>query len=532
VASLAAVALAISTVVLLIACANVGGLLLGRAGVRGREIGIRLALGAGRRRLVRQLLTESLLLAVVAGLAGLLLATWTTSALVHAAGVPFPLDVRPTPAVLGGTVLVTLLASLLFGTMPALHASRPRIAGTLESVGAGTNRRRSRMQHLFAVAQVALSLALLATAGLLVRSVQAASAEARADTFPEHVLTASFDLASQGYATERQWDFAQELLRRVRALPGVQAASLGSQVPGRGTRYTTVFVPGSTEAGGRPPLVRMDSVWPGYVRTMGMTLLAGRDLSDADGPGTGRVALANEAFIARYWPGERGIGRQFHFGDPTGAVVTIVGVVKERQRAGDTANDPSLYLARPQQAASRIPMAILVRASGPAEALAPSLRQVMSQLDPSVPLYDVATLRQVFDLHLLPRKAASSALDIFGGLALFLAAVGVYGLSAWTVSRRQREIGIRMALGASRGCVLRMVMRDAARIAAQGCIVGLLLAAAATRLIAGMVTGAVLADGVMYVAVTAIVSGMVFLASYVPARRATRVDPAVVLRVE
>ena len=535
---LAGVAFAIAGVVLLIACANVGGLLLGRAAARGREIGIRLALGADRGRLARQLLTESVLLAVVAGGLGLVLATWTTGLLVAAVGVPFTLDVRPNLPTLAGTLGISMAAALVFGLAPALYAggSRRGPSGLLPLLGGGAvtagNRQRARLRRSFAAGQVALSLALLATAGLLVRSVQAASREAARDPNLERILAASVDLPAQGYSTARQLAFSQELLERLQEVPGVQVASLGTSVPGGNTMYSLVFAEGRPAHPGERPFTRVAWVFPRYFQALGQHVVRGRDFQQGDQRGAPLVAVVNETFARKCWPGEEPIGKRLRLGAPGGSGYEVVGVVRDQGDGPREPAVPAVFFARPQQAEMVVPALVVIRTAGPASRLAPELRRIVREMDPALPLFGVATVRQLLDQHLLPKRAASAALNMFGGLALCLASIGVYGLIAWMAGSRQREIGVRVALGATRAQVVGLIMAEGGRIALWGGATGLVLAVAATRLVSGMVTGAVLGDAAMFAGAGAIVLGAVAVASYLPARRATRVDPAVILRAE
>jgi predicted permease len=532
VASLAAVAFTISAVVLLIACANVSALLLGRSTVRTREIGIRLALGAGRGRIVRQLVTESLLVSLAAGLVALVLAWWTTRALVAALGVPFPMGTTPDLATLMGTLAVSGAAAVLFGLAPALHASRGSLVAALGPAGtAGATRGRARLQRASAVFQVALSLALLAAAGGLVRTARAGLVAADADPDAARILAASIDLADQGYPAARQCSFASELAGAVQSLPGVEACSLAMIAPGRGAMYGTIET-GAAGDPGRPLLARSDWVWSDYFRTMGMAVVRGRDFSPADTAGSPQVAVVNEALARMLWPGQEPIGQLLRFGPSDAAPQTVVGVVRDRSRRAGEKREPAVFLPRGQIADDRQPWVLLVRTSGPAAALAPSLRQAVRRIDPSLPLFDVATLREIEGERLRPRQAAAGAVNVLGAVALLLAALGVYGLVSWRAARRHREIGVRMALGATRGDVLRMVASDGLRIGATGSAVGLGLGAVAARLVSALTGGSAVPDVTMLLAVTTVVWLAVSVASCVPARRATRVNPADALRAE
>jgi len=301
--------------------------------------------------------------------------------------------------------------------------------------------------------------------------------------------------------------------------------------PGRGAMYRTVFG-GGEAAAGRAPVARVDWVSPGYFRTMGMAIVRGRDLAASDAEGSPAVAVVNEALARSWWPGEDPLGKQFRFTPSDPLAYTVVGVVRARRGLAGATQRPAAFFSRRQLADGRRPWTLLARTAGPAVALGNGLRQIVRQMDAAVPLYEVATLRQIEGEHLSSREAASGAVNLLGGVALLLAAIGVYGLVSWRTARRQREIGVRMALGATRLDVLRLVASDGAGVAASGSIAGLALGAAAARVMAGVSGGSPAADVPMLLAVTAGVWLVVFAASCLPARRATRVNPSEVLRAE
>ncbi|HSK11234.1 MAG TPA: FtsX-like permease family protein, partial [Vicinamibacterales bacterium] len=418
---------------------------------------------------------------------------------------------------------------ILFGLVPALHATQGSLAATLGAAGAaGGTRGRMRLQRLSAISQIALSLALLATAGVLLRSVGAAARAADADEQAGRIISGTLDLAGQGYNTARQRALIAELLDRLRQLPGVESCSATAFGPGQGRMYTGVVVDGQPGDPARPSLVEVTWTLPDYFQTMGMPLVRGRDLGKDHVAG---AAVVNEAFARKYWPGEDPIGKPLWMGPRTSPPRTVVGVVRTSGE-GDQSQPPVLFVPRLELPEETLPWAIVAKTTGAAAPLAPVLRELVAQLDTSLPLFDLATLRQSRAHALAPRRAASGVLNIFGGLALLLASIGVYGLIGWQLARRRREIGVRMALGASRADVLRMVVGDGGRLAAIGVAIGLALALAATRLMSGLVSGAAASDIPMLLAVSAIVGVVVCAASYLPARRVTRVNPAEVLRAE
>jgi predicted permease len=523
---------AVSGLVLMIACANVAGLMLGRAASRGHEIAIRVALGAGRGRLVRQLLTESLLVSVAAGMLGLLLSVWATRGLVAVVGVPFPIDVTPDWTMLAATLAVSAVAAMTFGLLPAYSTVHGRPASALGTAAvAGSSRRRARLQRAFVVAQVALSLVLLTSAGVLLRSLQSAERIERARDEPDRILAASFDLSAQGYPTARQQGLAAELVEAVRAMPQVEAASLAAFVPGRGDIYSPVAVDGAAARQART-LARVNYVWRDFFRAFGMPLVRGRDFDENDRPGAPLAAVVNEGFARQYWAGDEAIGKQLRLGSHGAAALTVVGVVGDGVRASDDQGVPEVFVARQQQPESVLPFALVVRTRGPAMSVVAPVRSAVQRLDATLPLFDVSTLREVLDERRTPIRAASTVLNVFGGLALLLASIGIYGLVAWVVERRQREIGVRMALGATPNGIVRMTLAEGLRLGLLGTAVGLLLAVATTRMLASMVTGAVAGDLVMFGGACGLSIGVVLVASFLPARRASLVHPSVVLRVE
>jgi predicted permease len=528
--------------VLLIACANIANLLLSRATARRREIAIRLALGAGRWRLIRQLLTESVLLAMIGGGAGLLLAGWGADLLMtFKPPLPFPieLDLQGDWRMFGFMFGLSLLTGIVFGLAPALAASRPDVIGSLkdESGAANTGGRRGRLRGALVVTQVALSLLLLICAGLFLRSLRnASSIDPGFDA--DNLLALSMDLQLQGYDETKGRNFTGQLLDRVRSLPGVVSASLTDQLPlgldGGARRGMTVE--GYTAQPGESSEINSSFVSPGYFETLRIPLLQGRTFQNQDNANAPGVALINEAFARRYWPGQQPLGKRIQMGAVRSGVndapyMTVVGVVKDGKYAtlGEEAT-PFIYLNLAQNYGPS-PTLIARTRGNPLDSL-PAVCGEAAALDKNLPLYDVKTMRQHLGLALLPARLAGSVLGVFGLVALTLAAAGIYGVMAYSVAQRTREIGIRMALGANARDVLRLVARQGMTLVLIGMAIGLTAALAMTQLLKSLLFGVSATDPLTFGAIALLLAAVALLACWIPARRATKVDPMVALRRE
>jgi putative ABC transport system permease protein len=534
------VLLAAVALVLLIACANVASLLLARATRRSREIATRAALGASRARLVRQLLAESLLLATVGGGLGLLVARWGIDALGVTAGAAVPradeisLDAR----VLLFTLGLSLLTAIVFGLAPALRATRVDFHTTLKE-GASTSASRQRARSALVVAEVALSLVLLVGVGLLLRSLVALL-----DVAPgfetRHLLTASINLPDARYPKAKEFvAFHSRLMERLRGLPGVTAASVSSGLPlDDGDTVMEVHVDGAVvPADGQNPSARWRLVSPGYFRTMGIPILSGRDLEERDIAETGpdrreiRGVVISEAMARICWPGQDPIGRQFHPWSPKNAAVTVVGVAGDvRLRALDTTPEPAVYMSF--TLGTWNPMQVVMRTTGDPEALAGTLRTEVRAIDPGVPVAGIRTMDDVIEGSTASRRFTMTLLGVFAGVAVLLAGIGLFGLMAYLVAQRTHDIGVRMALGARHGDILRLILGHAMLLAGLGILAGVAGALALTRTMGSMLFGVGARDP-LTLAATALLLGLVALAaSWVPARRAVRVDPMVALRCD
>ncbi|HEV3469188.1 MAG TPA: ABC transporter permease [Pyrinomonadaceae bacterium] len=528
--------MAVVGLVLLIACANLGGLLVARAAVRRRETAIRQALGAGRLRLVRQWLTESVLLGVLGGALGLLLALWGNDLMVaYAQGTPLAaLDLGIDYRVLAFTSAASVATGVVFGLAPALQASRLDIVTALKSEDAlgHAGARRSRLRAAFVAAQVALSAVLLVGAGLFIRSLQ--SAHSIDPGFRvERALTVPVNLGLLRYEEGEGRGFYRELLARVGALAGVESASL-VRFPPLGFSYAQgqVFAEGrELRPGEEGTTVGFNVVGPGYLRTMGTPLLRGREFAEADRAGAPGVAVVSEALADALWPGQDALGKRLSFEGTRGPFLEVVGVARDvKYRSLGDAARPYLYLPVLQSYEPR--MTLVVRTEGEPQALAGAVREQVRALDANLPVADVRTLGEQLALSLLPSRAAAWTLGGFGLLALALAAIGIYGVVSYAVAQRTREIGVRVALGAQRRDVLRLVMGEGMLVVGLGVAAGLLLSLAATRVVAGFLYGVGATDPLTFAGVPLLLGAIALAAGYLPARRAAKVDPAVALRHE
>ncbi len=528
--------------VLLIACANVANLLLARSGARQREIAVRTALGAGRRRLVRQMLTESVLLAAAGGAAGVVLAYWGVKMCVHLApaGYPFLRNSALGAPVLAFTAGLSLATAIIFGLAPALVATK---AGALHealkegSRGSGESLSRNRFRAALVVGEVALALVLLAGAGLLIRSFARLNSVSPGFD-PKGVLTASITLPPAKYpAPPQRVIFYRQLMERLSAAPGVQATAVVSLLPLSGSNTGTgIFVEG------RPyprvqdaPIIWMRLASGSYFRAMNIPLKRGRLFTERDDGTAPPVAIINETLARRHWPNEDPVGKRFATGLPrdgsSPSWITVVGVVGDlRHMKLNQEADAEVFWPYTQPPLGG--MNIVVRTSSDAARFAPQLRAAVAGLDRDLPLSQVRNMEQVLANSIAPQRFSVWVLGVFAGLALALAAVGVYGVMSFSVTRRTREIGIRAALGAGRADVLKMVVGQAMALAGAGLALGLAGAFALTRLMRSMLYEVAPTDPLVFAGVAVTLAAVAALASYIPARRAARVDPLVALRYE
>jgi putative ABC transport system permease protein len=526
--------------VLLIACVNVANLLLAAAASRQKEIALRTALGAGRGRMVRQLLTESALLAATGGALGLLLAYWGLRAIAVwiPDDVPIAHRVAIDPRILLFTLGVTLLTGLLAGLVPALQMTRPDLAESLrDGTRAGSSTSRGgRTRRALVVLETALAVLLVAGAGLLVRSFArliAVDPGFRA----EGVLALEISLPDSKYPNgEKETAFADALLERLRALPGVTSAGMISTLPVGGSEEIE-----GLEIEGRPrpkpseiPLADYRRVSPGYFETLGIRRLAGRLLDDHDAKGKQLVAVVGETLARAYWPGDDPLGKRFRlggFGAHDEPWLQVVGVVNDvRQAALQIDPRPQVYVPQAQRSTSE--QAFVLRTAGDPKNLIAAARSAVYAVDRDQPVSRVIPMSQILSASVAGRRFNMVLLGMFAVLALVLAAVGIYGITAYSVAQRTREMGLRMALGAQRGTVLALVLREAGSLALVGVGAGLVLAFAATRVMASLLFGVGATDPVTFGSVTAALAAVSLFAAWVPGRRATEVDPMVALRTE
>ncbi|HEX5724089.1 MAG TPA: ABC transporter permease [Longimicrobiaceae bacterium] len=522
--------------VLLIACANVANLLLARTAARRRELAVRASLGAGRGRLARQLLTETVLLALAGGAVGVLMAFWTTNVLAGfrpPAGESVRLDTGPSLPVLAFCLGLALLTGTVLGAVAALRAGRGDLVPALKAQPGSDGGGRIGVRGVLVATQVALAVVLLVGAGLFLRSLR--NLQAVDPGFgARNVLLASVDLESAGYDAERGRAFYDRLLEAVRGLPGVEGATLARTVtpqPG-GSRYDGMEVEGYVPAEGEVVGFDVNVVGAGYFETLDVPLLRGRGFTAADREGAPRVMVVNETMARRYWPGADPLGRYVRLGtESTAPRLQVVGVARDGKYRG-LREEPTTNAYFPLAQAFRPSMTLLVRARGEPAALAGAVRAEVRVLDPSLAVFDVRTLREHLGQAMSQERMAATLVTGFGSLALLLAAVGVFGVLAYWVAQRSREIGIRMALGASRRGVLRLVLGRGMAFVAAGLAAGIAAAFALTRLAGSLLYGVSPTDPATFAAVAAVLGGVALLAGWLPAARAARVDPMVALRQE
>jgi predicted permease len=522
--------------VLLIACGNVANLLLARAAGRAREMAIRLALGAGRAVLVRQLLTESLLLALAGGMLGLTLAPWMTAVLskVWNQHLAFVVDWQ----VLAFALAASLLCVLVCGLAPAWAASSTNVAGVLKDGTPGSGRGRGRLQRIFVVAQVALSVALVAAGALVLGSMR--RIVSIPPGFEKNVVMISMDVSLLGYTAYRGTQFFTDLARRVAALPGVRSVSLGKSSPAADwTDRVNVYRPGEMPAEGsteEPAAIRADrnTVAPSYFATLGIPLIAGRDFTAADREGSAPVAIVSQALAKRLWRGGNAIGRQVLMAADTRMAprpLEVIGVAADAHYRTLLDEPPSvLYIPLSQNYDSISRLMVAVNGA-PGDFKEP-LRRAVQQFHPDLPVRSASTVQEQIDQSLWQRRAVADVLALFGVLALVLACTGIHGVVAHSTAQRAREIGIRMALGAKRGDVLREIAGRAVRMALVGIAIGIGLAAWAKPAVSGYLYRAEGVNAITFGAVAVLFVAIALLAAALPARRAASIDPSSALRME
>jgi predicted permease len=525
--------------VLLIACVNVANLLLARATTRGREIAIRTAMGAGRIRVVRQLLTESLLLAITAGVLGTALAIWCSDILVRLSpeNLPRVAEIHMDGWALAFTASLSLLTGILFGLAPALQSTHSNIVEALKEGSLSTTAGRSRhgLRSSLVIVEMALALILLVSAGLLIRSLLRLQG-VNPGFDPHNVMTASLDLPDAKYSDAKKEEFFRELIPQLQVLPGVQSAAAVFPLPMSGDEIRTSFqIEGRPVVKAEEPHTSIRVVTPNYFSTMRIPVLQGRDFTDRDEEKSTPVLIVNDAFARQFFPGENPIGKHVEAGISTGSsqkqmreIVGVVGNVKFQDLTSEWTQES--YIPYAQLPFGSV--TIVARSAKDPEGLAKPMASAVQSLDKDLPAYAPKTVEQYLNGTIAVPRFNTFLLAIFAGLAMILTAVGLYGVISYTVAQRTHEIGIRMALGAQPGDMLRLVISQGMRLALFGVGLGLAAALALTRFLSSLLFGVSSTDPLSFASVVALLFAVVFLACYIPARRAMRVDPMVALRYE
>jgi predicted permease len=519
----------VTGLLLVIACANVASLLLVRAAARRKEIAIRLSIGAGRFRLIRQFLTESLLLALAGGALGLLLSLWAKDLLATFYNTNNGYDLSLSPRVVVYALALTLCTGLLFGLLPALQATRHDLARALKDDGGSQSPRRHRLRGALVIGQVALSLALLVAAGLLVRSESNIHKGANFD--PQQVVMFGLRPRLLNYSPEKAQAYTREVARRLEATPGVQSVTMT-----RGVRFASlsggddrIRTPEQAPQRAEDQLrVFNHEVAPRFFETLKIPLLEGREFNEGDRPGAPRVAVINETLARRLWLQGPALERTLILNDQR---YQVVGVSKNAQ-LHNALDGPQPFLYLPYWQEPQIDARLLIRVAGDPQTMLPSLRRVIVAVDPQVPLGEAMTLSRLINAEFKSVMLTSAVVTWAGALALFLSMLGLYGVLAFAVAERTREIGIRMALGAKRGDVLRLVIAQGLRLALTGVGIGFLAAYAATRLIKSLLYGVSATDALTFIVTALSLLVIASLACWIPARRATKVDPLLALRCD
>ena len=534
------VLMATAVIVLLIACANLAGLLAARAAARQREMAIRLSVGANRARLVQQLLVEGVILAGVGTAAALVALQWTSGLLMGFAPpseLPIRLDVAIDGRVVAFTAAVAIATVLLFALVPAFFTTATNLSGALrDSGGSGRAFTRSRLRRGLVAAQVALSITLLVGAGLCVRSLWSARV-ATPGFVADHVLVGWIDLLSANYSVDEGREYYRRVLDRVRSLPGVQSASFGSRIPlgfiGGSSNNLTVdgYQPAETER----VFAGINRVGPDYFTTLQIPLLAGRDIAESDVRGQPSVAVITEAMARRFWPNGNALGGRFFFGRPVEGrapdYITVVGIARDvKQRTMNEAPQSTVYL--PLRQFFAMDTILHVRTAGDLSALAGDVQRVVRAIDPRVPFYNVSLLEDHTAAATFQQELAANLLVVFGGLALLLAAVGSYGVLSFLVGQRRREIGIRLAVGASRASVFALVAMSGARLVGVGAAIGFVLSIGVGMGLGSLLIGVQPLDPLTYIVVLGLMATVALIACALPARRAASINPIATLREE
>ena len=527
--------------VLLIACANVANLLLTRSAGRQKEMAIRTALGAGRARILRQLFTESTVLALAGGLVGLLLAIWGTHVISSyiPEGIPRMNELGIDGRVLLFTLGASLLTGMFFGLAPALQSSDSNLTETLKEGERNSSRGHNRAGKLLVISEVALTLVLLVGAGLLVKSFWRLS-QVDPGFNPQNVLAMQISISARPEEGPRVDGFLSNVQSRLKALPGVQSVSVSNGLPFEGANFPPFVIEGQSYAPGAEPDGLLYIVSPDYFKTIGIELVRGRLFSSQDTRQTPQVALIDEVFSRQYFPNQDPIGRRFKLNTPDAETHEIIGVVRHVEHTGlegQTANIAEFYFNFDQLPIATLPryvrrVNVLVRTTVEPLSLAGPVRNQISALDKDQAVFNVRTLEQALSRSVAARRFSMILLGVFAILALTLAAVGIYGVISYSVAQRTREVGIRMALGAKTSDVIKLIVRDGLKLVLIGVGVGLAGALLLTRMMTTLLFGVTPTDAVTYATVALVLIAVALIACCIPARRATKVDPLVALRFE
>jgi macrolide transport system ATP-binding/permease protein len=517
--------------VLMIACTNLASLLSARAAQRRKEIAVRMAIGATRTRLARQLLTESVLLSVIGGAFGLMLGIFLMRVAERSLppmDIALTLDLRLDWRVLSFVVSLAVLTGIGFGLIPALQASRADVVSSLKEDTSGGRRRRAWLRSGLVTLQVALSLVLLITAGLTIRSLQHTS-RLGPGFDPENALAMSVDPGLQGYDEARGETFYRQMAERVRTLPRVKTAGIISVLPlSLDASTTSVYPEGQPEPNAAEmPSAMYNSVGPGYFAAMGIPLAGGREFTDNDTEKSQAVVIVNQTVAQRFWPGQDAVGKHLNSGQAS--LLDVVGVANNGKYRS-LGEDPNLAIYYPLTQQYATSAVLVVRTIGDPRPAIASVRSEVQKLDPNLPVYNVKTLAEHMNLALFPLHAGTVAVGSFALLALILATIGIYGVMAYSVSQRRQEIGIRMALGARAIDVWRMVLKHGVVMTTIGMGIGLICAIALSRVVASLLYGVSATDFFTFVLVSLLLAAVAMAACFIPARRATKVDPVIAIK--
>jgi predicted permease len=525
----------IAGLVLLLACANVANLMLVRSVARRREIAIRLSLGANRWRLVRQLLVESLILALAGGLVAFAITFWTAGTFmkfIPKTDFPISLGMRVDHTVLLATMVISVLTGVIFGILPALRASSeaPIVVLKEDTGSASGGMRKARLASALVVAQISLSLLLLICAGLFIRSFMSAQ-QINPGFNPHNVLIATYDLFTGGYSDTSGVEFDRQLVAKLEAQPGIQSVALSSRVPlGFGGGSTAVNPEGYVSQANESMETQVAIVTPNYFQTLQIPLVKGRDFTPQDTKSSQRVVIVSETFVNRYWPNQEALGKQLN-SDLTHEWFTVIGVARDSKVNGLN-EKPTPFLYLPQYQVYRATMIVLARTNGDPLAAGKTVEKTIHELNADLVVFDITSLELREQIASFGQRVAGTFVGAFGLLALVLAAVGIYGVTSYTTRQRTRELGIRMTLGASKRDVLRLVLGHGLRLTLIGVVLGLAASFALTRFLTSLLLGVTSTDALTFSSVALLLCAVALFACFIPARRAMRVDPMVALRYE